>query len=156
MEKVSIFPFRDSQFSEDRQVNLWIFLWFSAHHCDLLTGSGYCLTVPGQFTVAIIVYVKTQRPWAATLSYDTAHNVDKGSGKDTSLVYLDRHLVLAWLREKIWRDTGAIGIMKSGDRGHHSDNEVTPVENNCRKHTVVSRSKLPFGTKWRLATPGAV
>ena len=41
--------------------------------------------------------------------------VDKGSGKDTSLVYLDCHFVPAppvWLRKKIQRDTGATGIMK--------------------------------------------
>ena len=38
------------------------FLWLSTHHRDGLSGSGYRLTVSGQFTVAEIVKVKMQRP----------------------------------------------------------------------------------------------
>ena len=38
------------------------FLWLSTHHRDGLSGSGYRLTVSGQFTVVEIVEVKMQRP----------------------------------------------------------------------------------------------
>ena len=45
--------------------------------------------------------------------------------------------------------TGATGITKIGNRGRHREEKVTPVNSNRRKHTVFSRSKPSFGTKWR-------
>ena len=66
-----------------------------------------------------------------------AHNVDKGSGKDTSiysLAYLDHHFVpapLVWLCKTIRRDTGVTGIIAIGDRSRHSEDKMVPVESNC-------------------------
>ena len=108
MKKVTIITFRDLWFSENRQVYPWI---FCAHHRDGLAGSGYRLTVSGHFTVAKIVEVKTQRPWAATLSHDMWI---KGSARivvlhsQTTILFWQ----LVWLHEKIHRDTGATGIME--------------------------------------------
>ena len=129
------------------------FLWLSAHHCDWLSGSGYHLTVSDQFTVAKIVEVKTQRPWAATLAHDMWI---KGSAR--IVVSRSRTAILFQLSQS------GYAIRYAGTQAQQESwsaivavivkTKSSLLKAIVKTYTTVPSVQPPFETKWRAGDAG--